>query len=160
VFDVIDGGAGSELALRGNRAALDAVTLQSRVLADIGQRSLATSFLGEAFALPFGIAPMGTCNLAGPGTDMAFAMTARSRGLPMTVPSAASTSLEEIGRLAGERAWFPLYVGGSVDQAMGLVDRAEAAGYRNLVLTVDVPQVARRRRDLANGFQIPLRLAP
>jgi len=160
IFDVIDGGAGNEAALTGNRAALDAIALLPRVMADIRTRSAITNFLGTEYDLPFGIAPMGTCNLAGPWTDLALAQVARERQLPMTVSSASSTSMEEIREAAGQRAWFQLYVGGSVDQAIRLVDRAENAGYDVLVLTVDVPQVGRRYRDMRNGFTIPLRLSP
>jgi L-lactate dehydrogenase (cytochrome) len=61
---------------------------------------------------------------------------------------------------AGEQAWFQLYVGASIDQAMGLIERAAGCGYHVLVLTVDVPQVARRIRDLHNGFRVPFRIGP
>lgn len=130
-----------------------------RVLADLGEPSLQTEFLGRTYGMPFGIAPMGMCNLAWPGTDHAFARVAAAKGLPICVSTASSTPLERMFELAEGRAWFQLYVTGSIETALHFVDRAHAAGYRELVLTVDVPRLGRRPRDLRNGFKTPFRFA-
>ena len=160
VFDFLEGGVGHELALAGNRAALDRIRLQPRVLGDVSRRSLATRFLGNEFGLPFGIAPMGMCNLTHPGADDALARLAVAAGIPVCLSTAASTSLERMAEMTSGQAWFQLYVGQSAEQGLALAERARLAGYRTLVLTVDAPQVSRRARDLRNGFQVPFRMGP
>ena len=158
IFDFVDGAAGSEMAACSNLTALEQIRLQPRVLVSATNRRLAKRFLGTAMGLPFGIAPMGMCNLAWPGADCMLSAEAVRREIPLCLSIAASTALEPMRVAAGERAWFQLYVGQSVGAAMQLVDRAEAAGYEVLVLTVDVPEVGRRIRDLRNGFQVPFKL--
>ncbi len=160
VFDYIDGAAGKEHAAARNLAALGARQLLPRVLAPTDQYKLSQRFLGQALALPFGIAPMGMCNLAWPGADRLLAAEAVRRGIPHGVSTAASTSLETLAKQAGALAWFQLYVTGTLDAAWQLVDRAEAAGYQVLILTVDVPRVAPRPRDQRNGFTMPFRIGP
>ena len=160
VFDYIDGAAGKEHAAARNLAALGARQLLPRVLAPTDQYKLSQRFLGQALALPFGIAPMGMCNLAWPGADRLLAAEAVRRGMPHGVSTAASTSLETLAKQAGALAWFQLYVTGTLDAAWQLVDRAEAAGYQVLILTVDVPRVAPRPRDQRNGFTMPFRIGP
>jgi isopentenyl diphosphate isomerase/L-lactate dehydrogenase-like FMN-dependent dehydrogenase len=158
IFDFIDGGAGSEATLARNRAGLAALRLMPRVLADAPSQDLSVGLFGRRFGLPVGIAPMGMCDLAWPGTDHAFAAEAARRGFPVAVSTASSTPLEAMIRRAEGHAWFQLYVTGSVDAAFALTDRAAAAGYEVLLLTVDVPRLGRRPRDLRNGFETPFRL--
>ncbi|MGB0388949.1 MAG: alpha-hydroxy acid oxidase [Ardenticatenaceae bacterium] len=160
MFDFIDGAAGSERAKRLNREALDQIRLQPRVLVNVDKRSLKKSFLGRLWGLPFGIAPMGMCNLAWPGTDNMLAAAAVKYDIPLALSTMGSSTIEDIHRQAGQNAWFQLYVGQSEALAMELVSRAEAAGYPVLILTVDVPQVAPRLRDLKNGFGMPFRIGP
>lgn len=157
IFDFIDGAAGKGLGSSRNRSAFHEVGLMPSVLAKLGEPSLRTEFLGRSYAMPFGIAPMGMCDLAWPGTDHAFARVAAQQGLPICVSTASSTPLEQMFELAEGQAWFQLYVTGSIETAMVFVDRAHAAGYRELVLTVDVPRLGRRPRDLRNGFRTPFR---
>lgn len=134
--------------------------LQPRVMGDVAEQSLATSLLGRDYGLPFGVAPMGMCNLAWPGADRHLAAAARRFDMPVCLSSAASSTLEEMRGWAGETAWFQLYFGPSKEQSLALVERARNAGYDTLVLTVDVPQVSRRLRDLRNGFTLPFRIGP
>lgn len=103
---------------------------------------------------------MGMCNLAWPGADQALAEAAKQFNLPACLSSAASSSIEDMRSWAGQNSWFQLYVGGSIESSLALVDRARNAGYETLVLTVDVPQVSRRLRDLRNGFQMPFKMTP
>jgi len=103
---------------------------------------------------------MGMCALSWHGADAMLAKAAVKRGVPIGVSTAASESLENMAELAGNNAWFQLYVGPSIDEAMKLVDRAKAAGYKTLILTVDAQKVARRARDIRNGFQAPLKIGP
>lgn len=158
VFDFIDGATGREVASQRNTARFDDIMLQPRVMAHVETRMITTRFLGRDYGLPFGIAPMGMCDLAWPGADRALAQSACDFNLPVCLSAAASSTIEEMRHWAGENSWFQLYVNGSIDEALVLVERARTAGYDTLVLTVDVPQVARRLRDLRNGFDMPFRL--
>ncbi len=160
IFDFIDGAAGNESTKARNREALEQIYLQPRVLINVDQRSLKTSFLGREWGLPFGIAPMGLCNLAWPQTDQLFAQAAVKYNIPAALSTAGSTSIEDFGSIAKQNGWFQLYVGGAEEQAMGLVTRAEEAGYDTLIFTVDVPQVAPRRRDMRNQFGMPFKIGP
>ena len=158
MFDFIDGAAGLERAKARNREALEEIRLQPRVLVNVDGRSLKKEIFGRTFDLPFGIAPMGMCNLAGVGTDKLLADAARAHNIPLTLSTMSSSSIEDVGQWAGDNAWFQLYVSQSDDLAMEMLDRAAAAGYEVLMLTVDVPQVAPRRRDLRNGFGVPFKI--
>ena len=139
-------------------ARFDDICLQPRVMGNVATRSLATEFLGQSFSVPFGIAPMGMCDLICPGADRMLAGAASRLGMPICVSSAASSSLEDMLDWAGARAWFQLYFGASEDMSLATVRRARNAGYETLVLTVDVPQVSRRVRDQRNGFDVPFQL--
>ena len=158
LFDFVDGAAGRERAARRNRAAFDEVLLQPRVLVNIEAGSLGSTILGEEMGLPFGIAPMGMCNLTWPGADAMLAATAARHRIPLCVSTASSTRLEALYEKSDGQAWFQLYAGDSAEAARKLVKRAQGTGYTRLILTVDVPRVARRVRDLKNGFQVPFRL--
>jgi isopentenyl diphosphate isomerase/L-lactate dehydrogenase-like FMN-dependent dehydrogenase len=158
VFDYIDGAVGNESAAANNLSALENLRLMPRVLAPTQQNLLTTTFMGQNLSLPFGIAPMGMCNLAWPGADRMLAAEAVRRGMPHGVSTAASSTLEGIAEQAGALAWFQLYVTGSLETAWALVDRAEASGYQVLILTVDVPRFAPRPRDQRNGFNMPFRI--
>ena len=155
VFDYIDGAAGTETGEAMNRAAWQAVRLRQRALVDVQRRDLAVSLFGRDYALPFGIAPMGMCNLARPGTDEALARAAARHRIPIGVSTVASTSLERMAEWADGHAWFQLYIAGTQDEADGLVDRAAAAGYEVLVLTVDTPVLGLRVREQRHGFTHP-----
>ena len=160
IFDFIDGAAGQERAKRRNGDALNAICLQPRVLIQVENRSLSKQVLGHRWGLPFGIAPMGMCDLAWPGTDKAFAKAAVDYNIPAVLSTAGSTSIEQFGNWAGQHGWFQLYVGQSKEDALSLVDRAKAADFQTLIFTVDVPQVAPRLRDMRNRFQVPFRIGP
>lgn len=160
VFDYIDGSAGAETGAARNRAALDAMTLRPRILRDVSERSLRTTLFGTTAKRPFGIAPMGMCNLSAPGADLMLARLAARYSVPLGVSTVASTPMEEIIVEAEGHAWFQLYFSGDGSGTFKLVDRARAAGYETLVLTVDVPEVGRRPRELRHGFKMPFRMGP
>ena len=155
VFDFVEGGAGKECAVARNQNRFDEILLQPRVLEDVSARSLSTNFLNYNFDVPFGIAPMGMCNLVRHDADKSMCEVARTKNLPFCVSSASSTSLESVRSDTGVNSWFQLYMGNSLEHYLSLIDRAKNAGYQTLVLTVDVPQVSRRTRDLRNGFKVP-----
>lgn len=106
VFDYIDGAAGAETGAARNRAALDAMTLRPRILRDVSTRSLATTVFGAPAERPFGIAPMGMCNLSAPGADLMLARLAARYRVPHGVSTVASTPLERIIEVADGHAWF------------------------------------------------------
>jgi len=160
VFDYIDGSAGRETGAARNRAALDALTLLPRILRDVSTRDLSVSLFGTQAARPFGIAPMGMCNLSAPGADLMLARLAAQYKVPHGVSTVASTPLEQIIEVADGHAWFQLYFSGDGDGTFKLVERAKAAGYTTLVLTVDVPEVGRRPRELRHGFKMPFSIGP
>jgi len=158
IYDFIDGGAGNERGVASNEHDLGSVLLQPRVLADVQTISLGTPLFGREWNVPFGIAPMGMCDLAWPGTDQSFAALSGRHNLPLCVSTASSTTLEEMLRRSGGRAWFQLYVTGSTEDAIAMSDRAARAGYDTLMLTVDVPRIGKRPRDLRNGFVTPFHM--
>ncbi|MGI9391336.1 MAG: alpha-hydroxy acid oxidase [Boseongicola sp.] len=160
VFDFIEGAAGREVGLARNELRFDEICLQPRVMADVSERSLATELLGRNFDVPFGMAPMGMCNLVCRDADRLLAEAATRIGMPLCISSAASTSMEEIYGFAGKNAWFQLYFRQSEAQSLAVTERAHEAGYETLVLTVDVPQVSRRIRDQRNGFNWPFHMTP
>lgn len=160
VFDYIDGAAGSETGAQRNRAALDAQTLRPRILTDVSARNLSTTLFGENTKRPFGIAPMGMCNLSGQGADLMLARLAARDQVPVGVSTVASTPMEKMIEVADGHAWFQLYFSGDGVGTFKLVERAKTAGYQTLVLTVDVPEVGRRPRELRHGFKMPFNIGP
>jgi L-lactate dehydrogenase (cytochrome) len=160
VFDYIDGAAGAETGAARNRAALDAITLRPRVLCDVSQRDLGTTLFGKPAQRAFGIAPMGMCNLSGPGADLMLARLAARYHIPHGVSTVASTPMAKIIEVAEGNAWFQLYFSGDGTGTFKLVERAKAAGYDTLVLTADVPEVGRRPRELRHGFKMPFKIGP
>ncbi|MBT5481483.1 MAG: alpha-hydroxy-acid oxidizing protein [Alphaproteobacteria bacterium] len=160
IFDFIEGAAGREQATERNQKRFDNIILQPRVMGDVAQRSLETSFLGRSYSVPFGIAPMGMCNLAWPHADKHLARVAQQAGMPVCLSTAGSSTIEDMYGWGGENTWFQLYVTQSTDMALELVERARIAGYDTLILTVDVPEVSRRIRDLRNGFKAPFHIGP
>jgi len=160
VFDYIDGAAATGHGEAMNRAVLQDIRLQPRILTNVRHRSVAQKVFDHDAALPFGIAPMGMCNLSAPGADLMLARLAAKHKIPHGVSTVASTSLEKIIETAEGHAWFQLYFSGDGSGMTALVDRAEAAGYRTLVITLDVPEVGRRPRELRRGFKMPFRIGP
>jgi L-lactate dehydrogenase (cytochrome) len=160
VFDYIDGAAGQETGAMRNRAALDALELRPRILRDVSNRSLAVSLFDKIAKAPFGISPMGMCNLSGPGADMMLARLAARENVPLGVSTVASTAMEPLIEAAEGNAWFQLYFSGDGEGTFKLVERAKAAGYDTIILTVDVPEVGRRPRELRHGFTMPFRIGP
>ncbi len=160
VFDYIDGAAGEEACAWRNRAAFDAMCLRPRILRDVSRRSLEAPLFGDTAGRPFGIAPMGMCNLAAPGADLMLARLAARHRVPLGVSTVASMAMERLLEAAEGHAWFQLYFSGDGSGTFKLVERAKAAGFQTIVLTVDVPEVGRRPRELRHGFKMPFRIGP
>ena len=154
VFEFVDGGAGAETTLRANRDAFEQVVFDPRFLVDVAQRETATTVLGERVAFPVLLAPAGLARLVHPEGELAAARAAGAAGTVFCVSTASSYSLEEIADAASGPLWFQLYLWRSEQVVDGLVDRARAAGYAALVLTIDVPVVGNRERDVRNGVSL------
>ena len=160
VFDYIDGAAGAETGAARNRAAFDAIEFRPRILRDVSDRSLSVPLFDKTASAPFGISPMGMCNLSGPGADMMLARLAARENVPLGVSTVASTAMEPLIETAQGNAWFQLYFSGDGAGTFKLVERAKAAGYDTIILTVDVPEVGRRPRELRHGFTMPFKIGP
>jgi len=158
VFDFFDGGAEDEVTLRANRAAFERIRLVPQVLRDVSRVDPSTEVLGGPARYPIVVAPTGAIGMGWPGADLAIARAAAACGIPYTLSTSATASIEEIAEQAPGRLWFQLYV--LTDRAFsdGLVERARAAGYEALVVTVDLPVGGKRERDAHNGFALPFRL--
>jgi 4-hydroxymandelate oxidase len=156
IHDFVAGGSGSELTLRGNRAAFDAVTLTPRVLAGISEPDTSCRLLGERWELPVAVAPMAYQRLLHPEGELLLAQAAATAGIPYVISTLSSVPLEKIAAVAP--SWFQVYW--LKDRVIGLMERAVAAGCGAVVVTVDVPIMGRRLRDLRNSFALPPDIGP
>ena len=160
VFDFIDGGAEDERTLRGNRAAFENVRFHRRVLRDVSRVDTATSILGKAAKLPIAIAPTGALGFGWRGGDVAVAKAAADFGIPFSLSTSATASIERIAAEAPGRLWFQAYFFKDRDYTYGLIERARKAGYDTLMVTADLPVGGKRERDFRNDFSIPFRFTP
>ncbi len=161
MFDFIDGAAEDEITLRDNRAAFERLRLRPRVLVDVSRIDTATELLGGPAPLPLAVSPTGMSGVAWPKAELEIARAAAKRGIPYTLSTPASSSIEEVAREAGEklggRLWFQLYVLRDQSILDKLVARALAAGYEALFVTVDLAAAGKRERDPRNGLVMPFR---
>ncbi len=153
-YDYYAGGAGDELTLADNAAAFRRRRLVYRVLRDVSERSLATEVLGTPVAMPVLVAPTAFHRLADPEGEVATARAAAARGTVMILSTLSTRPVEEVCACGGT-AWFQLYVYRDRGATRALVERAEAAGCRALVLTVDAQVWSHRERDMRNRFSLP-----
>ena len=154
------GGAGDEITLQANRRAWDALALQSRVLRPLAGGHTRVELLGRTLAHPVLLAPIAYQRLAHPQGELASALAAAAQGAGIVLSTQASVTLEEIARIALGEAdrgplWFQLYLQPDRGATRALVERAEAAGYEALVLTVDAPVSGARDRERRAGFRLP-----
>jgi (S)-mandelate dehydrogenase len=155
VFDFFDGGAETESTLRENRAAFERVRLLPKVLVDVSRVDTGIELFGARVNLPMAIAPTGGVGAGRNGADVMLARAARAAGIPYTLATPATASIEEIAEKAGGRLWFQLYVLRNREFRMQLVARAQAAGYELMFVTVDLAVGGKRERDLRNDFVAP-----
>jgi 4-hydroxymandelate oxidase len=155
VWDFVEGGSGAERTLRDAEAAYRELRLRPRVLVDVSAPDCSVEIFGDLLASPIGVAPMAYHRLVHPDGETATAEAAGIAGVLLVTGIFASRTLEETAAVAKGPLWFQLYWLRQRDALAALVARAEAAGYRALVLTVDAPKVAIRRRDRRNSFVLP-----
>jgi 4-hydroxymandelate oxidase len=154
-YDYYASGAQDEVTLRENRAAYERLSLAYRVLVDVSRRDLTTAVLGQPVSMPLLVAPTAFHRLAAPEGELATARAAGEVGTIMILSTLSTSSIEAVVSAASGPIWFQLYVYRDRKATEGLVRRAEAAGCRALVLTVDAPLLGRRERDVRNRFRLP-----
>lgn len=160
VFDFFEGGAEDEITLRDNAQAFRRVRLLPRVLRDVSRVDMRATLLGRPAQLPLAIGPTGAVGFGWRGGDVALARAAASMDLPYALSTSATASIEEIAEQAPGRLWFQAYILQDKTRLHTLIDRAVAAGYEGLVITVDLPVGGKRERDLAHGLGFPMKITP
>jgi lactate 2-monooxygenase len=152
-FDYIAGGAGSEATMRANLEAFERRRLRPRMLTGNSERDISVEVLGTTSPAPFLLAPIGVLSIAHAEGELAAARAAAATGVPMVLSSAASHSIEEVAEaMGGAQRWFQLYWVNDRDVAVSLVERAEAAGYGAIVVTLDTLTLGWRPRDLSKAY--------
>src|SRR5438132_4878157 len=154
-YDFIAGGAEDERSVAANRAAFQRRGLRNRALVDVATRDLRTALLGLDLPHPILLAPTALHRVAHPDGERATARGASAAGALYTVSTATSTRLEDIAAASSGPRWFQLYHLGKREASEELIRLAVKTGHRAIVLTVDVPLLGRRERDLRNGFTLP-----
>lgn len=155
-FGYISGGAWDEVTLRESVEAWRRFRFMPRVLRDVRDIDVRGRFLGRPSSIPVAIAPMAAHALAHPDGEAETVRGAAAAGIPYTLSTASSRTIEEVAAAAPDaERWFMLYVVGSLAYSRTLVERAEAAGYRAIILTVDLPVLGFRERDHRTGFVMP-----
>ncbi|MFB2579955.1 alpha-hydroxy-acid oxidizing protein [Herbiconiux sp. P15] len=158
-FDYTEGAAEGEISLTRARQAFEDIQFNPSILRDVSTVSTGWDVLGAPVSLPFGIAPTGFTRMMQTEGEIAGAGAAGAAGIPFSLSTMGTTAIEDVKKAnpAG-RNWFQLYMWKDRPRSMALVERAAAAGFDTLLVTVDVPVAGARLRDKRNGFSIPPQL--
>jgi isopentenyl diphosphate isomerase/L-lactate dehydrogenase-like FMN-dependent dehydrogenase len=152
-FDYVAGGAGAEDTMRANRTAFQRWQIVPRMLCDVSQRDLRATLFGQTLPAPVLLAPVGVLGIVHPEAEVAVAKAAAAVGLPMVLSTVASKPMEEVAAAMGPTLpWFQLYWGRNPDFTASLLQRAEAAGFHALVVTLDTKILGWRERDLQHAY--------
>ncbi|HEX2143438.1 MAG TPA: alpha-hydroxy acid oxidase [Glycomyces sp.] len=156
-FDYTEGAAEAELSLARARQAFQDIEFHPAILRDVSKVDTGWDVLGRRSELPFGIAPTGFTRMMHTEGERAGAGAAAAAGIPFALSTMGTTPIEDVAEVGGPegRHWFQLYMWKDRDRSMALVERAAAAGFDTLLVTVDVPVAGARLRDRRNGFAIP-----
>jgi isopentenyl diphosphate isomerase/L-lactate dehydrogenase-like FMN-dependent dehydrogenase len=155
LWDYYAGGSDDEITMRDCRKAFERIHLRPRVLVDVSTIDMQTTVQGIPISMPMLIAPMALHSMAFHEGECATAQAAGKAGTLMIASTVATRTLEDIAQSATGPLWFQLYVYPKLEIAERLVRRAEEAGYRAIVLTVDLPVLGNRERDRRHNFTIP-----
>ena len=158
IFDFYDGGAEDESTLRHNRSAFEQHRLAPRVLVDVAQTHTRTTLMGAPMDLPMAIAPTGALGFGWRDADLHLARAAEKHGIPFTLSSSGTASIEAVAKASSGRLWFQAYVLRNQPFFWQMIERAERAGFEALVITVDLPVGGKRERDFRNHFSVPFRI--
>lgn len=159
IFEFIDRGAEDDAAITNNLRAFRDLKLRTRVAVDVSTRSTRTELWGKSLGMPLAIAPTGAAGLVWYRGEIELARAAAAAGVPFTLASRSLTTIEDIAEQAGGTLWFQLYLWSRSDMSMALVDRAQAAGFDALIVTLDVPVDPIREFNRKNGFSLPFTLS-
>lgn len=160
VFDYIDGGAEDERTLAANQRGFAAITYRPRILRGLSEVDTSTTLLGRPVPLPLVLAPTGFTRIADPDGELAVARAAERAGVPYSLSTLSTRSIEEVRAVSNGRLWFQVYVWKDRGLVKEMVDRAASAGYEAIVLTVDAAVLGRRERDVRRGFSLPPTIGP
>ena len=153
-YDFITGGAEDEVTIRENRAAFGRWWLRPRYLVDVSKVDLSTTVLGQPISFPVMVAPSAYHQLAHPAGELATARAAAALGTMMVVSTSSNYAIGEIAK-QGAPLWFQLYFNEDTAISEMLIDRAVHAGAKAIVLTIDLPEMGKRERDIRSGFDLP-----
>jgi len=155
-YDFVAGGAGSELTLRANREGFQRITIMPRVLTGIKQVDTSMNLLGQRLSMPIYVTPMANHGVVHPMAEVGSAQGAKKAGTLFVAPTGSNKTLEEVAGAIGESPrWFQLYFNKDPEVNKQLLQRAEKAGYSAIVLTVDLPVLGIRDRNVRNSFMPP-----
>jgi L-lactate dehydrogenase (cytochrome) len=157
-FDYIDGAAEDERSAARNCQVFQELEFRPRVLRDVGQTDPSSTLLGEPLGMPLVMAPTGFGRIAHPQGELAVARAAARARVPYTLSTLSTRSIEEVAAVSSGTLWFQVYAWRDRGLVQEMVERARAAGYRALVLTVDTAVLGRRERDVRSGFTLPPQL--
>ncbi|MEE3327376.1 MAG: alpha-hydroxy acid oxidase [Myxococcota bacterium] len=155
VFDYIDGAAEDESALARNQAAFEKIELRPRVLRDVSSIKTETTLLGRPLSYPLVLAPTGFTRIAHSEGELAAARASEKAGLPYTLSTLGTRSIEEVAAVSKGRKWFQVYVWRDRGLVKEMLDRAASHQYEAIMITLDTPVLGRRERDIRNGFTLP-----
>jgi L-lactate dehydrogenase (cytochrome) len=155
VFDYIDGGAEDERTLAANCDSFARVTFRPRVLRNVSKVDPSTRLLGRPLPIPLVLAPTGFTRIADPEGELAVARAAAAAGVPYTLSTLSTRSIEEVAVAGRGPKWFQVYVWRDRGLVKEMLDRAADSGYEAIVLTVDTAVLGRRERDVRRGFTLP-----
>jgi L-lactate dehydrogenase (cytochrome) len=159
VFGFVSGGVETNASLVGNRSAFGTYWFRPRVLSNVSKRTTTTTLFGQTYTAPFGIAPMGAAGLCGLHADAALARAAAAANIPFVLSGASIISMERIYK-ENPAAWFQAYFPNDREGIEALTDRVAEAGYKTIVVTVDVPVAGNREHNVRTGYTSPLRPTP
>jgi len=159
-LDYLEGGIGGEYCLQRNRSALDDVLLWPHYLRDVSEVDLRCELFGHHYELGIGASPVGLANMMWPNAEVHIATAAQQANVPYILSTMSTTPLEKIAELAPDVSWFQLYVPKKRDVMKDIIKRVSDAGFKALVVTVDLPIGAKRDKELKNGLILPFRLTP
>lgn len=155
LFDYIDGGAYAEHTLRANSADLSGVSLRQRILKNVESLSLETTLFGQHQTMPITLAPVGLTGMFARRGEVQAVKAAQNKGIPLCLSTVSVCSIEEVVANTQQPIWFQLYVLKDRGFMRNALERAQAAGVRNLVFTVDMPTPGARYRDAHSGMSGP-----
>lgn len=160
LFEFLARGSEDDLAVRRNHTKFADITMRTRVLVDVSQRSQATTFFGQRSEMPIAIAPTGLAGLLSFEGELHVARAAAQAGIPFTLSTASIVSMERVKAEAGGRLWYQLYMVPDRKLSFDMVERVKKAGYEALIFTLDTPTAPNREYLNRSGFVLPMRVTP